>query len=388
MDSDRRTKILIVDDDQAFRRLLVAALKKDYALAEAGTGEEAVEILPAFDPDVVFLDIMMPGIDGYETCSRIKSHPTGSRAQVIMVSARSSPEEQLRAYETGADDYLVKPVDLQELRSRLRLHLRLHDAIENVMDIKKEIESRNREIRQLAERRAQDLLSTQDVAIFTLARVAESRNQLTGGHLLRVRSYCHILAQALHQEGPYRHQVDRQFLDDLYRSSPLHDIGKVAISDDILLKPGRLTPEEFVRMQQHTVIGANILDQAVGQSSCGGFLAMAAIIARFHHERFDGSGYPAGLVGPEIPLPARIVAVADVYDALTSERSYKSAEPPHRARQIIVEQSGRHFDPVIVDAFRAEFDHFLRVHQSHVDTTPLTVGAISFREYDYVLAEA
>jgi len=381
------TKILVVDDDASFRRLLVTALRQDHVLAEAASGEEAIEQLDAFEPAVVFLDVMMPGIDGYETCSRIKSHPAGSRAQVVMVSAHSSRAEQLRGYEAGADDYLVKPVDLQELRSRLRLHLHLREAMGNVAAIREEIESRNHEIRQLAERRAQELLLTQDVAIFTLARVAESRDQLSSGHHSRVRSYCQILAEQLAQEGPYRPFVSRQFREDLYRSSPLHDIGKVAIADEILLKPGRLTPEEFARMQQHTIIGANILDQAVAQSCCGGFLAMAAVIARFHHERFDGSGYLAGLVGNEIPLPARIVAVADVYDALTSERSYKAAQPPARARAIIAQESGRQFDPVIVDAFHARFPDFLNAHKKHVDSMQFLVGAMAFREYEFEFAE-
>ena len=192
-----------------------------------------------------------------------------------------------------------------------------------------------------------------------MAKVAESRDQETGGHVLRMREYSQILAEQLHSHGPYADQIDRQFLDDLYRSSPLHDIGKVGIRDEILLKPGKLTPQEFVLMRQHTTIGANILDQAVMGARGGGFLTMAALIARFHHERFDGTGYPAGLRGRTIPLPARIVALADVYDALTSARPYKRAFSPQQSRAMIAAESGRHFDPVIVEAFENSFPRFL-----------------------------
>jgi len=176
-------------------------------------------------------------------------------------------------------------------------------------------------------------------------------------------------------------------MDDLYRASPLHDIGKVGIPDEILLKPGRLTAAEFEHMQQHTVIGANILEQAIAQSPYAGFLGMAAVVAFYHHERFNGSGYPAGLAGAGIPLPARIVALADVFDALTSERPYKPAEPAFRAREIIEGERGRHFDPVLVDAFHSRFADILEAGKTHSQDASLTVGAMSFREYESVFAE-
>jgi response regulator RpfG family c-di-GMP phosphodiesterase len=243
------------------------------------------------------------------------------------------------------------------------------------------------EIRQFVEQKTKDILLTQDVAIFTLAKVAESRDQVTGGHLYRIRAYSQSLAEELRREGCYSRLVNAQFLEDLYRASPLHDIGKVGIPDTILLKRDQLTPVEFERMQQHTIIGANILDQAVGQSPCAGFLKMAAAVARFHHERFDGSGYPAGLVGREIPLPARIVALADVFDALTTERPYKAAQSPSRARQIIQSESGRHFDPAIVCVFQNRFAEFLQILKAQREVMPLAVGAMSFREYENVIAE-
>jgi len=373
-------KILIVDDDAAIRRLLRGLLGNDYRMAEAASGEQAMEILPAFCPDLVLLDILMPGIDGYETCRRIKA--SRSDIQIVMISAISSPEQQLRAFEVGADDYLVKPFDPQDLRARVRLHFQLREATAVASSIRAEIESHNSNLRGLTAQHAQEIVAIQDAAVFTLAKVAESRDQETGGHLVRMRDYSHILAEELAQDGRYADQISGQFLQDLYRSSPLHDIGKVGIRDEILLKPGRLTPEEFETMQQHTVIGANILDQAVARLRGGGFLAMAALIARFHHERFDGAGYPAGLVAQEIPLPARIVAVADVYDALTSVRPYKPAYPTDEAESIIRRDSGRHFDPVIVEAFCRRFDDILRTQEEAVDDFPINYGAMAFREYD------
>jgi putative two-component system response regulator len=380
------TRILIVDDDEMFRRLVAHALRHEYAVEQAASGELALGMFDTFAPELVLLDIMMPGIDGYETCRRIKTTPTGAQTQIIMVSGHSSREEQLRAYELGADDYLVKPIDIQDLRARVQLHLRMRDALQSVFSIRQEITARNREIQRLAEQRAEDALRIQDVAICTLAKVAESRDQGTGAHVLRVRAYCQLLAEELRREVPYRDQIDAQFLEDIYRASPLHDIGKVGIPDAILLKPGRLTADEFERMKQHTVIGANILEQAIAQSAYASFLRMAAVVAFYHHERFDGSGYPAGLSGMEIPLPARILALADVYDALTTERPYKPAMPVSRAREMIQGERGRHFDPVIVDAFESRFVDFLQVGKAHTEERALAVGALSFREYELEMA--
>lgn len=212
-----------------------------------------------------------------------------------------------------------------------------------------------------------------------MAAIAEFRDEDTGEHLLRMRDYTHILAEQLSRESPYADQISPQFLSDLCRSSLLHDIGKVGISDAILLKPGRLTPEEFETMKRHTVMGANILDRAAIGLPGGGFLAMAAVIARFHHERFDGTGYLAGLIGEEIPLPARIVALADVYDALTSPRPYKPPYSAVDAKAMIERESGRHFDPVIVEAFRVRFDDFRRVRERN-DAQPVALGAVSFQQ--------
>jgi len=380
MECDAAQKILVVDDDPAIVRIFRAILRADYCVEAVGSGEEALTLLPHFQAGVVLLDLVLPGIDGFETCRRMKATPAGQSMQIIVVSGKSSRQDQLRAYDMKADDYIAKPIEVYTLCSRVRLHFQLRENLLRTAAIRGEIESQNSELRQLAEQRAEEITATQDLAVFTLAKVAESRDQETGGHLLRMREYSQVLAEELHYSGPYSGQVDRQFLDDLYRSSPLHDIGKVGIRDEILLKPGKLTAQEFAVMRQHSTIGANILDQAVMGARGGGFLTMAALIARFHHERFDGSGYPAGLRGAMIPLPARIVALADVYDALTSARPYKRAFSAQHSREIIEAESGWHFDPVIVEAFQTRFDDFCRIQANCCDEFPVSWGAMAFCE--------
>jgi putative two-component system response regulator len=300
----------------------------------------------------------MPGIDGYDVCRRIKASPLGSFIQVILISGKASAAERLRGYEFGADDYLVKPFDHAELLAKIRIHFRLHKHMKDLWAANNRIQRFNAELEKLVGARTREVVETRDVAVFALAKLADSRDPETGEHLERMRTYCRILAEQMSREGPYRDQIDEQFVEDIYRSSPLHDIGKVGIPDAILLKPGRLTPEEFNVMKTHTAIGAKALRQAAAQSSYGGFLSMAEQIARYHHERYNGSGYPEGLVGEAIPLCARIAALADVYDALTSVRVYKPAFTPRKARELIVEQKGEHFDPNVVDGFLGCEDRF------------------------------
>lgn len=372
-------RILVVDDDEALCRLMEGILASVGQCRVVPSGQAAIDLIPAWMPELILLDINMPGIDGYEVLRWLRSTPDTSGIHVIMVSARSSNEEQVKAIELGADDYLVKPFDALELRYRVALHFRLADALEEVGSIRKEIASRNQAVRELKEERTRQMAAAQDITVFALAKVAESRDETTGEHLLRIRHYSQVLAEAL-RDGPYADHIDNLFLNQLFLSSPLHDIGKIAIPDCILRKPGRLTAEEFEIVKQHTVIGANILDQAVFRCQCGDFWAMAAVVARFHHEKFDGTGYPAGLVQHEIPLPARIVAVADVFDALTSRRPYKEAMPVEEASKIILGESERHFDPVVVRAFQASADALQEVRQRYLDEKPLAVGAMAFAD--------
>ena len=370
-------KILIVDDDATTRRLLRSLLEKEYCVAEASTGEQALAMLAGFAPELVMLDIVMPGVDGYETCSRIRANPSSCGIQVIMVSAKSSREEQSQAFAAGADDYVVKPFDPYELRARVRLHFRLRSALDTIAPTGAGGGFRVDTYCDCREAYAQSVTHVQDVTVMALTKVAELRDTETGEHLVRMRSYAQIIAEELFRGGPYADRIDRQFLEDLYRASPLHDIGKVGISDAILLKPARLTPDEFETMKQHTIIGANILDDvAIGAPDIS-FLGMATAVARFHHERFDGRGYPGGLRGTEIPLPARIVALADAFDAITSIRPYKAAQAATVAMGIIQGDSGNHFDPVIVEAFLQRFDTLVSVQKHSQCHAAVAIGANS-----------
>lgn len=227
----------------------------------------------------------------------------------------------------------------------------------------------------LVQERTTQIAETRDVAMFVIATLAESRDPETGEHLERIRSYSHILAEELRNNSSYAEWIDDKFIDDLYRSSPLHDIGKIGIPDSILLKPGSLTDSEFAIMKEHSMIGAEALGKTIRTVTNADFLEMAADIAKYHHERFNGAGYPEGLKGKEIPLAARIVALADVYDALTSSRVYKPAFRPEIAYMMICQEQGKHFDPVIVDAFINRHDDFLQIRnviQAEADAVLLT----------------
>jgi putative two-component system response regulator len=254
---------------------------------------------------------------------------------------------------------LSRPLGREEILAKIHVQFRWRNKLTELWRANGQVRSFNHELEQLVAQRSDEILATRDVAVFALAKLTESRDPETGEHVERMREYCLILGERLSREGPYAGRIDRQFLDDLYRSAPLHDIGKVGIPDAILLKPGRLTGAEFEVMKTHATIGADALANAARQSHYGTFLRMAIEITRHHHERFDGSGYPEGLAGHEIPLAARIVTLADVFDALISRRVYKAAIAPEMARRMIEQESGCHFDPVIVAAFHACFDELL-----------------------------
>lgn len=355
-----KPRILIVDDDPGMRRLLSNLLVREYAVREARSGEEALVIAAAWHPDLVFLDLVMCGIDGHETCRQLKMLPMLVPPQVIVVSASSLAEDMRLAFEAGADDYFVKPIRSCELMSRAQIHMRLRYALKSSADANSGDVSREPDATD-----TNDIHAIQDIAVFAMTKLAETRDNDTGEHLNRIRDYSTRLAEEVKQTAAYGHDVTEEFLEDIFRSSPLHDIGKVGVPDSILLKPGRLTAHEYDIMKQHTVIGAGILEQTSAQSNAGTFLKMAVDIARSHHERWDGSGYPACLSGADIPLAARIVAVADVFDALTSKRQYKPAWSTERACAYILERADSHFDPVVAKCFGRCFEDIERIHRQY-----------------------
>lgn len=298
---------------------------------------------------MAFVDIRMGSDwDGIETIEHLwKVQP---QLQVVICTAYSDYSWKGIIERLGATEKLLilkKPFDNIEVR-QLAVSLTEKWELLNHLD-------------NLVQERTAQITETRDVAMFVLASLAESRDPETGEHLERIRSYCHILAEELRKNSPYSEQIDDRFISDLYRSSPLHDIGKIGIPDNILLKPGSLTDTEFKIMKQHSIVGANAFEMTIRNVTSAGFLEMAADIAHYHHERYDGAGYPEGLKGNQIPLAARIVALADVYDALTSSRVYKPAFRPETAYVMICQERGRHFDPLIVDAFIARHNDFLQV---------------------------
>jgi putative two-component system response regulator len=327
-------QILIVDDDPITVDLLENVVTQlGHSAIAARNGREALELMRTDACRLVITDWEMPQMDGIELCRRIRQRYSGSYVYIILLTARSGSQNIIDGLNAGADEFLSKPFDTDELAVRIR-------AGERILS-----------------------LESRDVTIFALAKLAESRDQETGAHVDRVREYSRVVAEHLARQPKFHDQVDGDFVQLIYMTSPLHDIGKVGIPDKILLKAGPLTVDEFEIMQQHTVAGAMTLDSAIYAHPEAKFLCMARDIARSHHEWFDGSGYPDGLAGSAIPLSGRIVGLIDVYDALTTKHVYKPAFSHEVASQIIIESSGTQFDPDMVQAFLANEDRFVEIFE-------------------------
>ena len=327
-------KILVVDDERASRKILERAIARlGHETSAAGDGVEALEFWKRERPRLIVTDWNMPRMDGPELCRQIRALETDEYTYVLLVTSREKTDDIVHGLAAGADDYLTKPFHEEELKARLK-------SGERVLG-----------------------LQTKDIVIFALAKLAESRDTDTGNHLERIQHYCRALAEALNG-GHNPLLIEPAFINALVLTSPLHDIGKVGIPDHILLKPGRLDDHEFQIMKKHTTIGFETLEEAARKSTKTGYLHMAAQIARSHHEKYDGSGYPDGLRGEAIPLAARIVAVADVYDALVSRRAYKNAFSYDVARSIIVGGFGGHFDPNFAGAFTRCEERFMEIHRA------------------------
>ncbi len=338
---EEKQVILVVDDAPENVELLNLILEHDYTVKAALSGEKALEI--AFDlenqPDLILLDVMMPGMDGYEVCRQLKISDHTRKIPVIFVTALTELTDERRGFEAGSVDYITKPIVAATLRARVKTHLALYDQ--------------NRYLEEKVRERTNELAHTQDVTIIGFATLAEFRNQETGAHIMRTQQYVRILAQYLGGHPKYAAALNRENIDLLYKSAPLHDIGKIAVPDRILLKPGELTPNEFEEMKRHVVYGRDAIlraERALGDVKSS-FLNIAKEIAYTHHEKWDGSGYPEGLAGEAIPLSGRLMALADVYDALVSQRVYKNAYSHEEAVKLIISQSGRQFDPDLIDAF-------------------------------------
>ena len=335
MDITKKHKILAVDDEVTTLKLLENTLKPLCEIRLTTSAEQALTYLEKESPTIILLDVEMPGMNGYEMLKKVKNIPTASEVPVIFLTGRNDVESEVKAFEMGAKDYLHKPIIAPLVLARAKLHI--------------ELEEYRRDLNKLVLKRTQALQHLQEVIISMLADVTESRDENTGFHVSRTMWNVRLIAEKLKETGQY--DFSDESIDNLVKASQLHDIGKVRIPDLILLKPDILTTEEYTAMKKHTQCGFNLLSKAVAKLEEESLLNMAQEIALYHHERWDGTGYPQGLKGEKIPISARIMSIADVYDALRTERPYKKALPALEAKKIILEGKGSQFDPKLVDIF-------------------------------------
>lgn len=355
--------ILVVDDTPDNIDLLCAVLADGYRTKVALNGERALKIAAGADqPDLILLDVMMPGMSGYEVCRALKADPATAHIPVIFVTAMSEEADEQQGLAMGAVDYITKPISAPIVLARVRSQLTLKRAQDFLRDqnqyLESEIALRTREIEAL-----------QDVTILTMASLAETRDNETGNHIRRTSHYVKALAEQLRAHPRFAHFLSEKNITLLFKSAPLHDIGKVGIPDRILLKPGRFEPHEMEIMKTHTTLGRDAIvaaEKALGVTV--DFLTFAKEIAYGHQEKWDGSGYPEGLAGDAIPISARLMAVADVYDALISRRVYKDGMSHAAAVAIILEGRGSHFDPDMVDAFMTLQQTFIDIAARYADS--------------------
>ena len=360
-DAEKHT-VLIVDDDAHNLTMLAALLKPLYKVRAATSGEKALRIASEADPpDLILLDVMMPGMDGYQTFKILRTEPASRDIPVIFVTALSEAEEELRGLELGAVDYLAKPIVPAIALARIRNQLdmkRVHDWLKD----------KNAFLETEIDRRMAENDLIQLVSVRALAHLAETRDPETGNHILRTQGYVQALARRLQEHPRFATILTDQYINLLTRSAPLHDIGKVGIPDAILLKPGKLNPDEWSIMKTHAKMGADAIELAERDAEQEvEFLKLAKEIAHWHHEKWDGSGYPDGLAGEAIPVSARLMALADVFDAIISARVYKAPISFDKARRIIAKGRGSHFDPDVADAFIAGFGDFTAIADTYRD---------------------
>jgi putative two-component system response regulator len=363
LDRGKRPTVLVVDDTPTNLSLMVGLLKDDYRVQAANSGDRALQIAKgAAKPDLILLDIMMPGLSGYDVCEQLKADPATRDIPIIFLTAMAGTEDERKGLAMGAVDFITKPVNPPVVMARVATHLHVKASSDFLKD-------KNAYLETEVAKRTRELSAIQDVTILAMASLAETRDNDTGNHIRRTQHYILELARHLQHHPRFAQALSENTTQMLFKSAPLHDIGKVGIPDRILLKPGRFTPEEFEIMKTHTTLGRDAIVSAESQLGMDvEFLRCAKEIAYGHQEKWDGSGYPLGLSGEAIPLSARLMAVADVYDALISRRVYKEAMPHEQAMAIIAQGRGTHFDPDICDAALALSDAFHAIAMRYADS--------------------
>jgi putative two-component system response regulator len=347
--------VMVVDDQPRNLKVFERMLESDrYRVHLFTSGEAALRGLARFRPHLIVLDIKMPGMSGWEVNEKLKADRDLAEIPVLFLSGLSDREAKARAFAEGGVDYITKPFQAEEVTARIETHIRLHC-------LKQELADHNQWLQVKVMDQVAEISDSQRATITALAKLAESRDDDTGQHILRVQKYCQILTEHLVESGVDLYPISGSLPEDIFHASALHDIGKVAIPDAILLKPGKLTDDEFETMKRHTIHGAETLEKILTDYPKNRMLEIGVQIVRHHHERWDGAGYPDGLGGDEIPMAARIMAVGDVYDALRSRRPYKTPFAHDRCVEIVCEGRGSHFDPSAVDAFLSSERRFQRI---------------------------
>ena len=361
VDKEMLPTVLVVDDAPANLSLLAGLLNKSYRVKLAPSGLKALDLARRSVPDLILLDVMMPEMDGYEVCRRLKADPLTARIPVLFLTAMSQPEDEARGFEVGAADFIQKPISPAIVQARVRTHLQIKAYQDQLTE-------RNAWLQGELNQRLAQVDQLREATLHVMISFAEFRDEETGNHVRRTQEYVRTLATHLYEQGTHDGVLTPSAIEHIAKSAPLHDIGKVAIPDHILLKPGRLEPDELIIMRGHAMHGWDMLNRASSRmGDQADFLHHAMDISRHHHEKWDGTGYPDGLAGEDIPLSARLMAVADVYDALISRRPYKDSMSHQRAVDYIHKGCGTHFDPTVVQAFNDSLDKFLHIARTWRD---------------------
>ncbi len=344
-ENNTHTRILVIDDEPFFLGLLSDALTPHFQVSLAKNGESGIKLAQgASPPDLILLDILMPNMDGYETCRRLKQNPLTSEIPVIFLTAKQEIEDELKGFQLGALDYITKPISIPLLLARVKTQL---TAAEHRLALE-----------QLVQERTRELDRTKDAIVYSMGEMAEMRDKETGNHLLRTSEYVYALAKKIATLPRYQSTLSPRMITAYARAAPLHDVGKIAVPDSILQKPEKLDAEEWEVMKMHPVYGKQIIESAERQIGTTLFIQVAKDIAYCHHEKWDGSGYPQGLEKEQTPLSARLMALADVYDALSTRRPYKKIFSHETATDMIMQQRGLHFDPLVTDCFEQLNEEF------------------------------
>jgi len=363
MDIERKT-VFLVDDNTTNLTAGKAVLTERYKVLTLDSGERLLKILEKNIPDLILLDIEMPEINGYETIKAIKNKRETEHIPVIFLTAKSDVDNELEGLSLGAIDYITKPFSPSLLLKRIEVHLLVETQ-------KRELRNYNHHLQEMVEQKTKSVVKLQDAILKTMIEFVERRDYVTGGHIERTTQYLNTLLSAMRKYGLQKEKISSWNLNLILQSARLHDVGKIAIKDSILQKSGNLTPAEFEEMKKHTIVGEEIIEEIKRNSEEQAFLEHAGIFAATHHEKWDGSGYPRGLRGEEIPLQGRLLAIADVYDALVSERPYKKAFSYEKAVEIIFKGKGTHFDPQLIELFLNVFDEFEKYHLSLKEGTKI-----------------